>query len=175
MNILKSVLAIMLVFGIAVIGFAYSGIFNVAATQSHDPVSSWLLETTRERSIEARLSDIQAPDLSDEKLRLAGINDFDSMCTECHTAPGRPPSSLAKGLNPPAPDLAEAALEESAEMLFWVTRNGIRMTGMPSWGVTHDDDDIWPVIAFLQVLPDLDGYSYQEMLESAEGEGHHAE
>ncbi len=175
MNILKSVLASVLVLAVGVIGFVYSGIFNVAATQSHDPVSSWLLETTRERSIEARLGDIQTPDLSDEKLRLAGVNDFDSMCAECHTAPGRLPSPLAQGLNPPAPDLAEAALEESVEMLFWATKYGIRMTGMPSWGVTHDDDDIWPVIAFLQVLPDLDGYSYQEMLESAEGEGHHAE
>lgn len=175
MNILKPVLGIVLVLAVAAIGFAYSGIFNVAATQSHDPLSSWLLETTRERSIETRLGDIQAPDLDDEKLQLAGISDFDSMCTECHTAPGRLPSSLAQGLNPPAPDLAEAALEESAEMLFWVTKNGIRMTGMPSWGVTHDDNDIWPVIAFLKVLPDLDGYSYLEMLESAEGEGHHAE
>lgn len=175
MNFIKALIAVALLLGITGIAFVYSGIFNVAATQNHDPVSNWLLETTRERSIEARLGGIQAPDLGDETLRLAGINDFDSMCAECHTAPGRLPSSLAQGLNPPAPDLAEAALEDSAEMLFWATKNGIRMTGMPAWGVTHEDKDIWPVIAFLQVLPDLDGYSYLEMLESAEGEGHHAE
>jgi len=115
------------------------------------------------------------PDLSDGELRLAGINDFDSMCAECHTVPGKSPSPLAQGLNPPAPDLAEEALEEPPEVLFWVTKNGIRMTGMPAWGVTHNDDEIWPVIAFLQVLPDLDGIAYQEMLEEAEGHGHHAD
>ncbi len=175
MKFLISALTLIVILGIAAIAFAYSGIFNVAATEKHDPISSWLLKTTRSKSIEARASTVQVPDLSDKMLQLAGINDFDSMCAKCHTAPGQQPSSLALGLNPPAPDLAEEALEESPQVLFWVTKNGIRMTGMPAWGMTHKDDEIWPVIAFLQALPDLDGIAYREMLEEAEGMGHHAE
>ena len=174
MKIIQSVVTVLVILAIAAIAFAYSGIFNVAATEQHDAISGWLMKTTRSKSIDARAGSIQVPDLSDENLRLAGINDFDSMCAECHTAPGRLPSPLAQGLNPPAPDLAEEALEEPPEVLFWVTKNGIRMTGMPAWGVTHDDDEIWPVIAFLQALPDLDGIAYEEMLEEAEGHGHHA-
>lgn len=164
-----------LVLGVGVLGFAYSGIFNIAATATHDPVTNWLLTTTRNRSIEMRAQDIEVPDLDNEKLQLAGLNDYNSMCTECHTAPGRAPSSLAKGLNPPAPDLAEEALEKPPEVLFWATKNGIRMTGMPAWGISHSDEEIWPVIAFLQVLPDLDGEDYKEMLEEAQGMGHHAD
>ena len=174
MKFLRAGLTVIVILGIAAIAFAYSGMLNVAATEQHDPVSGWLLKIIRSKSIEARSGSIQTPDLGDGELRLAGINDFDSMCAECHTAPGRKPSPLAQGLNPPAPDLAEEALEEPTEVLFWVTKNGIRMTGMPAWGVTHNDDEIWPVIAFLQVLPDLDGIAYQEMLEEAEGHGHHA-
>lgn len=164
----------MVIFSFTAVAFAYSGIFNVAATERHGSVSSWLLEVTRSKSIAARSRGIAVPDLDDEKLQLAGVNDFNSMCAECHTAPGRVPSPLARGLNPPAPDLAEEALEESPETLFWVTKNGIRMTGMPAWGASHSDEDIWPVIAFLQVLPDLDGIAYQELLEEAKGMGHHA-
>jgi mono/diheme cytochrome c family protein len=174
MKSLQTAITVCVILVIAAIAFAYSGLFNVAATEQHDAVSNWLLKTTRSKSIQARSGSIKVPDLNDEELRLAGINDFDSMCAECHTAPGRQPSPLARGLNPPAPDLAEEALEELPQVLFWVTKNGIRMTGMPAWGVSHDDDEIWPVIAFLQVLPDLDGIAYQEMLEEAEGHGHHA-
>ncbi len=78
-------------------------------------------------------------------------------------------------LNPAAPDLAEEAAELTAAELFWVTKNGIKMTGMPAWGATHDDSSIWPVVAFMKELPDLDGAAYQAMLESASGRGHHAE
>ena len=174
MKMLKIALGAIVLGGMAMVAFAYSGIFNIAATAQHDPLTSWFLTMTRNRSIEVRAQGIDIPDLENEQLQLAGINDFDSMCADCHTAPGRPKSSLARGLNPPAPDLAESALAKPPEVLFWVTKNGIRMTGMPAWGLSHGDDDIWPVIAFLQVLPDLDGAAYQEMKEEANGMGHHA-
>ena len=171
---IKPALIITCFFVVVAFAFVYSGYINVAATEKHDPVSSWILETARNKSIEARTSTIEVPDLEDKSLQLAGINDFDSMCAGCHTAPGRKPSPLAIGLNPPAPDLGKAALKESPEKLFWITKNGIRMTGMPAWGITHDDTDIWPVVAFLQVLPDLDDHSYRDMLNKAAGHGHHA-
>ncbi|PCI51458.1 MAG: cytochrome C class I protein [Alphaproteobacteria bacterium] len=174
MKLSKIILVSIPVLIIAPLAFVYSGIFNIAATATHDPVTNWLLTKTRNRSIDVRSKGIEIPDLDNEQLQLAGINDFNSMCAGCHTAPGREPSSLARGLNPPAPDLAESVLEVPPEKLFWVTRNGIRMTGMPAWGVSHSDDEIWPVISFLQVLSDLDGEDYQEMLKNAEGKGHHA-
>ncbi len=82
---------------------------------------------------------------------------------------------MGQGLNPPAPDLAEEAAEMTPAELFWVTKNSIRMTGMPAWGATHDDESIWPVVAFMTRLPDMDESAYQELLASAEGQGHHAE
>lgn len=174
MKLFRILLISIPVLTIATFAFVYSGIFNIAATASHDPVTNWLIMKTRDRSIEVRSKNIEIPDLENEDLQLAGINDFNSMCASCHTAPGRQPSPLAIGLNPKAPDLAESALSRSPEILFWVTKNGIRMTGMPAWGVSHSDDKIWPVIAFLQILPDLDGEDYQEMLKEAKGMGHHA-
>ena len=82
---------------------------------------------------------------------------------------------MGQGLNPSPPDLAEAALEMSPAELFWVTKNGIKMTGMPAWGVTHDDDAIWPVVAFITKLPELDATQYQALLAHAKGMGHHAD
>ncbi len=168
------ILAVVVIGIIATLGFAFSGIYDVSASSSHGGLVNWLLSTTSHASIERRARNIEVPDLDDDALILAGVNDFDSMCTACHGAPGRDPEAVGQGLNPPAPDLAEAAAELTPGELFWVTKNGIKMTGMPAWGATHGDDSIWPVVAFMTRLPELDEAAYQELLASAAGQGHHA-
>lgn len=159
---------------LCLVGYAYSGLYDVSASSSHSGFVEWLLSTTSHASVERRASDVEIPELDDEALILAGINDFDSMCAACHGAPGRDPEAMGKGLNPPAPDLAEEAGEMTPAELFWVTKHGIKMTGMPAWGATHDDDSIWPVVAFMTRLPELDESGYEQMLTDAEGQGHHA-
>ncbi|MDA0679877.1 MAG: cytochrome c [Proteobacteria bacterium] len=174
-NVLLTVVTVTLIIVLGITGFAYSGIYDVSANNGHSSVVSWFLSATRHESIARRAKDVEVPDLTDESLALAGINDFNSMCIGCHGAPGIGPEAIGQGLNPPAPDLADEAAEMSAAELFWVTKNGIMMTGMPAWGATHGDDAIWPVVAFMTKLPDLDADGYQQMLTAAAGQGHHAE
>lgn len=159
---------------IAIVGFAYSGIYDVSAGSSHSSMVNWLLSTTSHASIARRAKDIEVPNLSDDAMARAGVNDFNGMCAGCHGAPGRDPEAMGQGLNPPPPDLAESAAEMSPAELFWVTKNGIKMTGMPEWGATHDDDAIWPVVALMTRLPELNAGQYQELIDSAGGMGHHA-
>ncbi len=168
--------AIVVIVGvIGTIGFAYSGLYDVGASSSHSGFVNWLLSTTSHASVERRARDIEVPNLDAEQLQLAGVNDFNGMCAGCHGAPGKDPEAMGQGLNPPAPDLAVAAADMTAAELFWVTKNGIKMTGMPAWGATHDDDALWPVVALMKKLPDLDAAGYQALLANAEGFGHHAE
>ncbi len=160
---------------IAIVGFAYSGIYDVSASSSHSSITNWLFSTTFHASVKRRANDIEVPNLNDDALALAGINDFNGMCAGCHGAPGQTPEAMGQGLNPTPPDLAESALELSPAELFWVTKYGVKMTGMPAWGATHDDDAIWPVVAFMTKLPELDVTQYQDLLASAKGMGHHAD
>lgn len=173
MKILSTIVLVIVLAAMGIAGFAHSGFYDASATSTHSGFVNWFLSTTSHASIERRAKMIEVPDLDDEALVLAGINDFDSMCTSCHGAPGKGPEAVGQGLNPPAPDLAEEATELTPAELFWVTKNGIRMTGMPAWGVTHGDDAIWPVVAFMTQLPGLDAVGYQEMLAAAAGHGHH--
>jgi mono/diheme cytochrome c family protein len=39
--------------------------------------------------------------------------------------------------------------------LFWIVQNGIRMSGMPAFGATHKERQIWEIVAFLRHLPSL--------------------
>jgi mono/diheme cytochrome c family protein len=45
-------------------------------------------------------------------------------------------------------------------------KNGIKMTGMPAWGVTHDDEILWDVVAFLRKLPELTADQYTALVKS---------
>jgi mono/diheme cytochrome c family protein len=158
---------------VAAAAVIYSGAYDVSASTPHGAFSRWLMETAMRSSVERGAEGIDVPQLNDESLALAGVNDFEEMCVQCHGAPGREPGAAGQGLNPPAPDLAESAQEMSAAELFWVTRHGIRMTGMPAWGSTHTDDELWPVVALMTRLPELDAAAYEDLLSHAEGFGHH--
>ena len=174
MKTLKIVVSLLAIAAILMVGFAYSGLYDVSASSPHSGIVDWLLSTTSDASVKRRAKEIQVPELGNDAMALAGVNDFDAMCTGCHGAPGQEPEATGQGLNPSAPDLAEAATELTPAELFWVTKNGIKMTGMPAWGATHDDDALWPVVAFMTTLPEMDAESYQAILAQAGGMGHHA-
>ena len=140
--------------------FVYFGVFNVAADDPHTKPVYWLLETLRERSIAIRARDIAVPPLDDPTLISAGGADYNEMCTGCHLQPGVEQSELAAAMYPRPPSLARVKRERPAET-FWIIKHGIKMSGMPAWGATHDDRRMWAIVAFLQQLPRLTPAQYQ--------------
>jgi hypothetical protein len=69
---------------------------------------------------------------------------------------------MSRGLNPAAPPLVELADMGDAE-LFWVTKYGIRFTGMPAWASSHNDQDVWSVVAFLRASRDMQAMDYDAL------------
>ena len=172
---MKTIVVSVLLIGAGAAAYLYSGLYDVSASTPHSGLSNWAMSTTMRASIERRARDIPVPDLNDDALVRAGVNDFEAMCVGCHGAPGKARGPAGKGLNPQAPDLRETAQQRTPAELFWTTKHGIKMTGMPAWGATHDDESLWPVVALMVALPELDAKSYSELLASAEGHGHHAD
>jgi mono/diheme cytochrome c family protein len=56
--------------------------------------------------------------------------------------------------------------------LFWVIKNGIRMTGMPAFGVNHKDEEIRHIVAFVRHVPQLTD-AERQALKTGAGEEHH--
>ncbi|MEA3274095.1 MAG: cytochrome c [Pseudomonadota bacterium] len=154
------------------LAFAYSGVFDVAATTRDAAVLRWILETTREHSVRSRAAAIVVPELSNEDRLSGGAKAFEEMCAGCHGAPGREPFLGAGDMNPPPPDLAGIAAERTPQELFWVVKNGLRMTGMPAWGPTHDDEQLWDLVAFMGRLPRLTPDGYRALAEGPGTDGH---
>lgn len=153
--------------------WVYLGRVEVSADgEDFEPVR-WFLEYTRERAVERAAEGINArlPDLSDESDLLEAVMGYEDMCAACHTPPGETHSALARGLNPRAPGLAVSARHRTPEELFWVTKHGIRMTGMPAWGVTHGDEELWSIVALLTRFPEFADDEYSRLLEAARAAG----
>ncbi len=173
MNILKLLTVLTVIGFVGVYGFVQSGIFNVSAKTEDGPVLTWLLHTTMEKSVAKRATDIEVPDLSRKDMILAGLSDYAGMCAGCHGEPGKSPGIIKQGLNPVPPDLDHLAEEGTAAEMFWVISNGIRMTGMPAFGKSHQPEEIWPVVAFLQSARNITAADYTEMINKTKGKGHH--
>ena len=58
----------------------------------------------------------------------------------------------------------------SPEELFWVVKNGIRMTGMPAFGGHASDDEIWRAVAFVKQMKKITPDQFKQWTaESAQG------
>lgn len=159
----------------AALTVVWTGAYDVAATDPHADPIAWALETTMANSVERRAdgsSDRSEPaDLSEADAR-TGFTSYDAMCVHCHGAPGVERAEWAKGLRPSPPDLAEQVRRWNAGQLFWIVKHGIKMSGMPALAPTHEDAEIWPIVAFLQQLPEIDAGRYAE-LRATVTSGHH--
>ena len=147
---------------LAALTVIYSGIFNVAATVSDAATFKWVMITTREASIKRHAQDIKVPAPGGAEQVENGFRMFRETCAMCHTPPGRSVSSMSKGLNPPAPPLAELVDMDDAE-LFWVTKNGFRFTGMPASDTSYNDREIWDMVAFMRTSPKMKAADYDAL------------
>ena len=166
MRVFKSLLIIGLIVLVSAFAFISSGLYPIGADNPHTRVVYWALETLRERSVANASKDIVVPALDDPKLLLSGGPDYNEMCASCHLKPGKTESDLSLGLYPVPPNLTISHGDHgdghvSPEQRFWVIKHGIKASGMPAWGLTHDDQRIWAMVAFVQKLPELTRLQYQ--------------
>jgi cytochrome c553 len=146
-------LAVIAAIGAAVVFFG--GFYSVAGTQEDPAIVHWALVQVRAASIARHAHDIPPTNLGDAAMVQAGAKEFaEHGCTNCHGGPGVTWAKFSEGLRPDPPDLKDVVGERTASQLFWVIKNGINMTGMPSFGLAGaKDDDIWQIVAFLKKLP----------------------
>lgn len=172
MRVIWTILIFIIVVIVAFFFFIYTGQYDVAATKPHTKITEFILDIATEKSIRSHAAGIAVPSLDDESMVKTGFNHYDEMCVGCHGAPGIKPSEIGKGLYPEPPELPDEIDEFSSEELYWVTKNGIKMTGMPAFGSTHSEEELWSIVAFLKQLPDLTPEEYKAMVGSEETQNH---
>lgn len=166
-----TVLAMLAAAGGAVV--LYGGFYNAGATKSHFQWVHSVLEIALHRSVRNHAREIAIPAAvsadadPNSVLVLRGAGLYRDNCVVCHGAPGVAQADIGKSMQPIPGPLSDAARHWQANELYWITRNGIKMSGMPAWQYHLADEDIWAVVAFLVVLPKLSPPAYSALAEQA--------
>jgi mono/diheme cytochrome c family protein len=149
------VLAIIVAAGGAV--FFFGGFFNVAASEPQPSIVNWALVNVRMASVERHARETTTVNLDDPQIVRSGARAFAARgCINCHGAPGVNWQKFSEGLQPDPPDLKDIVKEREPAELFWVIKNGIKMTAMPSFGaIGVADNEIWTIVAFVKKLPNV--------------------
>ena len=157
MRLLALIGAVAIVVGIAALVFFFGGFFNVAATNPEPAPVSWALIKVRTASVDRQATQLPPAGYDAPEKVQAGAKAYMARgCTNCHGGPGVEWQKFSEGLRPDPPDLKDIVPNREPRHLFWVVKNGINMTGMPSFGATGmEDPEIWSVVAFLKKLPEV--------------------
>ncbi|HEY7981791.1 MAG TPA: cytochrome c [Candidatus Eremiobacteraceae bacterium] len=116
----------------------------------------WAARTSLNATIHREMSASPNPlPLSDANLN-AGLKLYASNCMACHGASDGKASNIALGLYQPAPQLGEHGVEDDPDgEIYWKVQHGIRFTGMPSFGKTLTDTQLWQLVMFLKQMDKL--------------------
>jgi hypothetical protein len=144
-----------IVIGVAAAGYFFGGFYSVAATQDDPALVKWALTQVRQSSISRYATETPPNSLESPAMVQAGARAYATRgCTNCHGGPGVEWGKWSEGLRPDPPDLNEAVPARVPRELFWIIKNGINMTAMPSFKLAGvEDPELWSIVAFLRKLP----------------------
>ena len=135
-----------------------SGLIPANADAKPGWLETWMARTALNATLRRDApKDLNPVALTEQNL-LNGVHLFAQNCAVCHgSAKGNASSSpIAKGLYQKPPQLATEGVEDDPEgFSFWKIKHGIRLTGMPSFGYSLSDQEIWTLALFLKHMDKL--------------------
>jgi cytochrome c553 len=141
-----------------------SGIVPIKASSGHWPITAWVLQFARTRSVATHTLGVTAPPLDDASLILKGAMHYDIGCRPCHGSPELRRPRIAQGMTPSPPYLPSRIPNQPADDLFYIVKHGVKFTGMPAWPAAQRDDEVWAVVAFLRRFPTLTEDEYRRLV-----------
>lgn len=145
---------------LAALLFVKSGIYDVGAAKRHSQLTEWLTHETMIYSVRSHASSVVAPPYFTAAQVRAGFCQYEAHCVACHGAAAVAREQWVSGMEPSPPYLLDAPARFTPGQLFWIAKNGIKMTGMPAWGGSMSDAQIWAVVAWIDASTSLPPQTY---------------
>jgi len=110
---------------------------------------------------------LRNPVPADAEMLRHGMEHWADHCAVCHANDGSGKTIIGTNLYPKAPDMRNKETQALTDgELYYIIRNGVRMTGMPAWGKPEDgahDHETWMLVLFIRHLPNLTTEELQAM------------
>ena len=130
--------------------YIYLGYAPVATAASPFPLEKRLAQAALKARIKKEAPKQSPIEPTDDNL-LAGAKSYKEYCAVCHGMANQPKTPTAKGMYPPPPQLlhGKGVTDDPVGETFWKVANGIRLTGMPGYGGSLSNTELWEVSLFL--------------------------
>ena len=169
--IMMTVIATLLGSGLvaALAGFIVlrAGWYDIGATTQHFPLVYSMLEQGMHYSVRRHAKSVAEPALGDRGQVLRGAALYRDNCAQCHGGPGTAPARHGLSMQPVPGPLVDATRHWKPRELYWITRHGIKMSGMPGWEYHLSEDELWSTVAFIMQLPTLSADDYRALTAEA--------
>ena len=144
--------------------FAWSGLFNVAASSGHWKITDVVVHWVMQQSVRTHAWLEGSPKrVRDDTGLVSAAGHYAQACAVCHGAPGQRPSPTMQSASPPAPWLPDHLPEWNDRRLHWILQHGIKMTGMPAWASQERPDEVARMVAFVRRLPGMSAAEYRRL------------
>ena len=159
---------------VVVLGIALLGVLGVVLMVRHgfsardEPtaVEAFVARRLRHLAVPRSARAMQNPvSLTEEVLAEARAH-FADHCALCHGNDGTGQTKIGQNLYPKAPDMSSSGTQSLSDgEMFYVIKQGIRLTGMPAWGedTPEDDRESWKLVHFIRTLPNITPEEIAEM------------
>jgi mono/diheme cytochrome c family protein len=158
--IIGAAIGVLVLVPVGVYAFVKLGVYDVGASQRHTKFTQWITHDTMINSVEVRARGIRPPAWTSADQLLAGYCAYETHCVACHGAAAVAREPWVAGMEPSPPYLLDVSQRFTPGQLFWIVKNGIKMTGMPGWGDSMSERQIWNVVAWLQASAKLPPQTY---------------
>lgn len=162
-------LAVLSALGLA--AFLKSGIYDIAAVTEHLSPERFLITVMKKYSVNKAAMDIELPNFEKIPYIKKGAKIYVRHCEVCHGGPGQAREKLAKGLNPNPPPLVKVLDSWSKKEVYWIIHSGLKMAGMPGFGETLKQEELFAVSAFVLRLNTLPPKDYKKIRAWSLGKG----
>lgn len=133
-----------------------AGALPANADAKPSKLERWMARTSLRATIGRQAPRTENPVPLDDANLIAGVRLYAADCAICHGAADGEPSRIARGLYQHPPQLAKDGVEDDpAGETYWKIAHGIRLTGMPSFGRSLNERQLWQLTLFLQHMDSL--------------------
>lgn len=141
-----------------------TGMAPVATSAKALPMEKWIANRALHAREEKEAPKTAALEATEQNL-LAGADVYRMNCALCHGLPGKPESGIAKGMYPHPPQLfrGHGVTDDPPGETYWKVKNGIRLTGMPGFTGSLNDNEMWQVAQLLANADKLPPAAQQAM------------
>ena len=133
-----------------------AGLLPANADSKPFKIERWIARTSLHATLQREAPRIANPVALNDANLIAGIKLYASNCAVCHGTSDGKRSAVAAGLYQHPPQLAADGVEDDPDgTTYWKIDHGIRFTGMPSFGSSLTDEQLWQLTLFLKHMDGL--------------------